>query len=87
MQIKTGWILNNLSISQLDDLSSKFNWFPGDLSKCDRNSIEKDGILLPLLVQHRGCGHRVDGPRGTGRRSLTPSPGGQALLNRRGTLH
>ncbi len=51
MQIKTGWILNNLSISQLDDLSSRFNWFPGDLSKCDRNSIEKDGILLPLLVQ------------------------------------
>ena len=51
MQIKTDWILNNLSISQLDDLSSIFNWFPGDLSECDRNSIEKDGILLPLLVQ------------------------------------
>jgi len=51
MQIKTGWILNNLSISQLDDLSSKFNWFPGDLSKCDKNSIEQDGIRLPLLVQ------------------------------------
>ena len=51
MQIKTDWILKNLSISQLDDLSSTFNWFPGDLSECDRNSIEEDGIRLPLLVQ------------------------------------
>ena len=51
MQIKTDWILKNLSISQLDDLSSTFNWFPGDLSECDRNSIEQDGIRLPLLVQ------------------------------------
>ena len=51
MQIKTEWILKNLFISQLDDLSSTFNWFPGDLSECDRNSIEEDGIRLPLLVQ------------------------------------
>jgi len=51
MQIKTDWILKNLSIIQLDDLSSTFNWFPGDLSECDRNSIERDGIRLPLLVQ------------------------------------
>ena len=51
MQIKTDWILKNLSISQLDDLSSTFNWFPGDLLECDRDSIEQDGIRLPLLVQ------------------------------------
>ena len=51
MQIKPEWILKNLFISQLDDLSSTFNWFPGDLSECDRNSIEEDGIRLPLLVQ------------------------------------
>ena len=51
MQIKTELILKNLFISQLDDLSSTFNWFPGDLSECDRNSIEQDGIRLPLLVQ------------------------------------
>jgi len=51
MQIKPEWILKNLFISQFDDLSSTFNWFPGDLSECDRNSIEEDGIRLPLLVQ------------------------------------
>ena len=51
MKIKPDWILKNLFISQLDDLSSTFNWFPGDLSECDRNSIEEDGIRLPLLVQ------------------------------------
>ena len=51
MQIKTEWILKNLFISQIDDLSSTFNWFPADLSECDRNSIEEDGIRLPLLVQ------------------------------------
>ena len=51
MQIKPEWILKNLFISQLDDLSSTFNWFPGDLSECDRNSIEEEGIRLPLLVQ------------------------------------
>ena len=51
MKIKPDWILNNLFISQLDDLSSTFNWFPGDLSECDKNSIEEYGIRLPLLVQ------------------------------------
>ena len=51
MQIKTDWIIKNLSISRLDDLSSFFNWFPGDLSEFDRNSMEQDGIRLPLLVQ------------------------------------
>ena len=51
MQIKTDWIIKNLSISRLDDLSSFFNWFPGDLSECERSSIEQDGIRLPLLVQ------------------------------------
>ena len=51
MQIKTDWKINNLSIGQLDGLSNIFNWFPGDLSECDRNSIEEDGIRLPLLVQ------------------------------------
>ena len=51
MKIKTDWILKNLSISQLDDLSSTFNWFPADLSESDRNSINQDGIRIPLLVQ------------------------------------
>ena len=51
MQIKTDWIIKNLSISQLDDLSGIFNWFPGDLSESDMNSIEQDGIRLPLLAQ------------------------------------
>ena len=51
MQIKPEWIIKNLFISQFDDLSSTFNWFPGDLSECDRNSIEEEGIRLPLLVQ------------------------------------
>ena len=51
MKIKPDWILKNLFISQLDDLSNTFNWFPGNLPDCDRNSIEEDGILLPLLVQ------------------------------------
>ena len=51
MQIKTDWIIKNLSISQLDDLSGIFNWFPGDLSESDMNSIEQDGIRLPLMVQ------------------------------------
>jgi len=55
MQIKTEWILKNLFISQLDDLGSTFNWFPSDLSECDRNSItEEGGIRLPLLVQQVG---------------------------------
>ena len=51
MKIKPDWILKKLSISQLDDLSNTFNWFPCDLPDCDRNSIEEDGIRLPLLVQ------------------------------------
>ena len=51
MTITTDWTLKNLSINQLDELSSTFNWFPGDLPEFDRNSIEKDGIRLPLLVQ------------------------------------
>ena len=51
MKIKTDWILKNLYMEQLDDLSSKFNWFPGELLECDRNSIKQDGIRLPLLVQ------------------------------------
>ena len=51
MKIKTEWILKKLSISQLDDLSNTFNWFPGNLPDSDRNSIEEDGIRLPLLVQ------------------------------------
>ena len=51
MQIKTDWIIKNLSISQLDDLSGIFNWFPGDLSESDMNSIEQDGIRLPLMAQ------------------------------------
>ena len=51
MKIKPDWILKKLSISQLDDLSNTFNWFPGNLPDCDRNSIEEDGIRLPLLVQ------------------------------------
>ena len=50
MQIKTDWILKNLSISQLDDLSSTFNWFPRDLLECERNSMEKDGIRFTLIV-------------------------------------
>ena len=54
MKIKTDWILKNLSVKQLDDLSRKFNWFPGDLPECDRNSIKQDGIRLPLLVQQVG---------------------------------
>ena len=51
MKNKTDWKLKNLSISQLDDLCGKFNWFPGDLPEWDRNSIKQDGIRLPLLVQ------------------------------------
>ena len=51
MKIKNDWIIKHLSISQLDDLSRKFNWFPGDLPECDRNSIKQAGIRLPLLVQ------------------------------------
>ena len=51
MKINTDWILKNLYMDQLDDLSSKFNWFPGELLESDRNSIKQDGIRLPLLVQ------------------------------------
>ena len=51
MKIKNEWILKNLYISQLDDLSGKFNWFPSELLECDRNSIKQDGIRLPFLVQ------------------------------------
>ena len=51
MKIKTGWVFKNISINHIDDLSSIFNWFPGDLSECERNSIEQDGIRLPLLVK------------------------------------
>ena len=51
MQIKTGWVFKNLSIKLIDDFSSKFNWFPGDLPEYDRNSIAQKGIRLPLLVQ------------------------------------
>ena len=51
MTITINWELKNLSVSQIDDLSSTFNWFPGDLTECDRESIENDGIRLPLLVQ------------------------------------
>ena len=51
MKISTGWDLKNISINKLDDLCRKYNWFPGDLSECHRNSIKQDGIRLPLLVQ------------------------------------
>ena len=51
MKIKTDWLLENISISRLDALNCTFNWFPGDLPDCDRDSIQKDGIRLPLLVQ------------------------------------
>ena len=54
MKIKNDWIIKYLSISQLDDISRKFNWFPGDLPECDRHSIKQDGIRLPLLVQQVG---------------------------------
>ena len=51
MEIKTGWVFKNISINHIDDLSSIFNWFPGDLPEYDRNSIDQEGIRLPLLVQ------------------------------------
>ena len=51
MKIKTGWMFKNISIKKIDDLSSIFNWFPDDLPEYDRNYIEQEGILLPLLVQ------------------------------------
>ena len=51
MKIKTGWVFKNISINHIDDLSSIFNWFPGDLPEYDRNSIDQEGIRLPLLVQ------------------------------------
>ena len=51
MKIKTSWVFKNISINHIDDLSSIFNWFPGDLPEYDRNSIDQEGIRLPLLVQ------------------------------------
>ena len=51
MKIKTGWVFKNISINHIDDLSSIFNWFPGDLPEYDRNSIDQEGIRLPLMVQ------------------------------------
>ena len=41
MQIKTGWVFKNISIKQIDDFSSTFDWFPGDLPEYDRNSIDQ----------------------------------------------
>ena len=46
MKIKTGWVFKNISINHIDDLSSIFNWFPGDLPEYDRNSIDQ---LIQLL--------------------------------------
>ena len=51
MKIKTEWAIKNLYVSQLDDLGRTFNWFPARLSESDRDSIEQDGIHLPLMVQ------------------------------------
>ncbi len=49
--MKTDWVFKNISIKHIDDFSNRFNWFPGDLPEYDRNSIEQEGIRLPLLVQ------------------------------------
>lgn len=63
MKIKPDWVLKTLSVSQLEIVDTPFNWFPGVLSACDRNSLDEEGIRLPLLVQTVNDSHYclVDG--------------------------
>lgn len=51
MKIKHDWVLKTILVRQLEIVDTPFNWFPGDLSASDMNSLDEIGILLPLLVQ------------------------------------
>ena len=51
MKIKPAWFFSNLSVSQFDADNTLFDWFPGVLSVSLQNSLEQNGIQIPLLVQ------------------------------------
>ena len=45
------WDLLTLTVCRIDPTEASFNWFPGNLSEEDRKSLEKNGILIPILLQ------------------------------------
>jgi len=45
------WKFSNLPYTQIEAESSPFNWFPGSLNENSHNSMNQNGLLLPLLVQ------------------------------------
>ena len=51
MKIKPAWSFSNLTFSQIESGDTLFDWFPGVLSVNVQNSLEQNGIQLPLLVQ------------------------------------
>ena len=51
MKIKPAWSFSNLTFSQIEAGDTLFDWFPGVLSVNVQNSLEQNGIQLPLLVQ------------------------------------
>ena len=51
MKITPAWYFSNLTFSQIESGDTLFDWFPGVLSVNVQNSLEQNGIQLPLLVQ------------------------------------
>jgi len=51
MKITPAWSFSNLTFSQIEAGDTLFDWFPGVLSVSLQNSLEQNGIQLPLLVQ------------------------------------
>jgi hypothetical protein len=51
MKITPAWDFSTLAVGQIEAEDTPFNWFPGVLSTNEQNSLTKDGVQLPLLVQ------------------------------------
>ncbi len=51
MKITPSWSFSNLTFSQIEAGDTLFDWFPGVLSVSLQNSLEQNGIQIPLLVQ------------------------------------
>ena len=51
MKKMPAWDLLTLTVCRIDPAETRFNWFPGNLSKEDGKSLEQNGILIPILLQ------------------------------------
>ena len=51
MKKTPAWDLLTLTVCRIDPAETRFNWFPGNLSKEDGKSLEQNGILIPILLQ------------------------------------